>query len=397
MPSSLTSRLFGPNTSLVHGAWLCVLSALALSVLGIYAIDLGSSSGGGEHLSARAMTQSIYLAVGLLAGLIVALPNPQTVRLLAWPALAGCVVLLVFLLLPFVPSSIVRPRNGCRGWIDLGFFDLQPSELAKIAFVLVLAEYLRYSKRHRTWGGLVPPALVTAVPVALIMLQPDLGMALLFLPGCFAVLLAAGAKLKHLSIVVLAGALAGPAMYPFLKPYQQQRIVSLIKQIRGDASAASDPDLFQSATALMLSGAGQGSGYNEAQARAVVRFSRLPERHNDMIFAVIAARFGLLGGLAVLGLYATWLLGAILAAAGTRDPFGRLLIAGFAAMVAAQVVINVGMNVGIVPIVGITLPFVSYGGSSMIAVWIMTGLIFGVATRRAPRLSRPTFEFGDNQ
>lgn len=386
--------MFGPNTTLAHAGWLCVLAGVGLSVVGIYAIDLGSSMPGADGLSDRATTQVVYLIAGLLAALIVTLPNPATVRLLAWPALAGCILLLIFLLLPFVPASIVRPRNGCRGWIDLGAFDLQPSELAKIAFVLVLAEYLRYSKRHRSWGGLVPPALVTALPVALIMLQPDLGMALLFLPGCFAILLVAGAKLRHLSIVVLCGALAGPAMYPFLKPYQQQRIVSLLKQIRGDESAASDPDLFQSTTAQMLAGAGQAGGHSDARTRALVRFSRLPERHNDMVYSVVVARFGLLGGLGVLALYAIWLLGAALCAVGTRDPFGRLVIAGFAAIVAAQVIVNVGMNVGIVPIVGITLPFVSYGGSSMIAVWLMTGLIFGIATRRPPRLARPTFEFG---
>jgi rod shape determining protein RodA len=129
-------------------------------------------------------------------------------------------------------------------------------------------------------------------------------------------------------------------------------------------------------------------GYNDAKARKVVRFSRLPERHNDMVFSVIVARFGLLGGLAVVGLYGVWLTGALLTAAASREAFGRLMIVGFAAILTAQVVINIGMNVGIVPIIGLTLPFVSYGGSSMLTVWVMTGLVVGVGLRRPGRMAR---------
>ncbi|MGD9690901.1 MAG: FtsW/RodA/SpoVE family cell cycle protein [Phycisphaerales bacterium] len=383
--------MLGPQGRLATWAWLCVAAGLGLSLLGIYAIDVASASTAPQsvdEVSPRAVTQMIFLAAGLLAAAIVALPDERVVRLLAWPALGVVVALLIFVLLPFVPASIVRPRNGCRGWIDLGWFDLQPSELAKIAYVLAAAEYLRHSRNHRTLIGLVPPAAITMIPIGLIMLEPDLGMALLFVPAVFAMLLCAGARLKHLSAVVAAAVIAGSLMFPVLKPHQQQRIVSLIKQIRGDAAAASDPDLFQAATAVMLTGAGRASGYDDEKARAVVRFSRLPERHNDMVFSVIVARFGLLGGLGVLALYGTWLIGALLTAACTREPFCRLVIAGLVAIVASQTVINIGMNVGVVPIIGLTLPMVSYGGSSMLAVWMMNGLILGVGLRRPHRLSR---------
>lgn len=396
MRPSLLQRAFGPNIEWANWGCLPLLASIALSALGVYAIDVGSTDTG-TALAHRAMVQLVYLAVGVLAACTVCVPRIHLVRLLSWPILACTVGLLVFLLLPFIPASIVRPRNGCRGWIDLGPADLQPAELAKVAYVLAMAEYLRFRSDHRTWVGLTPVAVITMIPVALITLQPDLGTALLFIPTAFAILLAAGAKLKHLAIVVLAGTLAAPAMYPFLKPHQKQRIVGLIKQVQGDTAHRSDADVFQASTAIMLVGSGQAQGYNDAMARTIVRFSRLPERHNDMIFAVVAARFGLTGGLMVLALYGLWALGALLAAAASRDAFGRLVCVGSTAMIATQAVVNMGMNVGVMPIVGLPLPFVSAGGSSMVSVWLMTGLVFSVGMRPPPRMARPTFEFGAHE
>lgn len=391
MNRSVLEFVLGPRATLKTAAWLCVASGLALSLLGVYAIDVGSSlapAGGLGELHSNTRNQLIFLFAGLVAALIVALPDDRVVRFLAWPSLACVVGLLVFVLLPFVPTSIVRPRNGCRGWIDLGSFDLQPSELAKVAYVLAAAEYLRHSRNHKTLAGLVPPALITMIPIGLIMLQPDLGMALLFVPAVFAMLLCAGANIKHLTAVVLAAMIGAALMFPVLRPHQQQRIMSLIKQVKGDPGAVSDPDLFQAATAVMLTGAGQANGSGDLKARALVKFSRLPERHNDMVFSVIVARFGLVGGLGVIGLYGVWLLGAAITAIKAHDPFTRLLIVGFAAIIAAQTIINIGMNVGVLPIIGLTLPMVSYGGSSMVVVWVMTGLIMGIGLRKPHRLGR---------
>jgi cell division protein FtsW (lipid II flippase) len=302
--------------------------------------------------------------------------------------------LLVFLLIPFVPHWLVTPRNGARAWINLGPVDFQPGEVAKIAYVLVLADYFRYRKNHRTLLGLVPPALITLVPVALITLEPDLGTALLFVPCLFAMLVAAGARLKHLAAIVLVGILAGPAAYPMLKPHQQQRIVGLINMIQGSPEGAQDIN-YQSLTAVRLAGAGGAGGLPDERSRALVHFNHLPEQHNDMIFAVIVNRFGLTGGIGVFLLYAVWFLGAFMTAAGCKDPFGRLIVVGFASIIAAQMFINIGMNLAMLPIIGLTLPFVSYGGSSMLTVWLMTGLVVSVALRPPERLARPTFEFDD--
>lgn len=393
--ASLVRRFVGRELTPLTGAWLSVVAALLLSLAGIYAIDLGMADPperGPVTLAGVVLKQAIFLGVGLLGAVGVALPHYRVVRLVAWPLTFVVLCLLVFLLIPFVPTSIVAPRNGARAWIDLGPFDLQPAELAKIAYVLVMAEYLRFRENHRTVRGLLMPAVITFVPVALITLQPDLGTALLFAPAAFAMLIAAGARLKHLSVVVLVGVLAAPAAFPLLKPHQKARIIGLVRMVQ-DPLAGADSINYQGMTAQRLAGAGGVDGVSDGKARALVRFNRLPERHNDMIFAVIMNRFGLVGSLALLGLYGLWLLGAYLTAAACRDAFGRLIVVGFAAFVLAQVFVNVGMTIGMLPIIGLTLPFVSYGGSSMVTVWLMTGLILGVGLRRSTRLVRPSFEF----
>lgn len=385
------------SLAVLNPAWLCVIAAFALSLLGIYTIDLASGSaidelGGG--LSAVAWKQVVFLVVGLLAATVVALPHYKWLSLISLPAFIGCIALLVFLMIPFVPSSIVTPRNGARAWIDLGPIDLQPSELTKIAYVLVIAHYMRYRSSHRNLTGLVVPGLITAVPVALITLQPDLGTSSLFVPSLFAMLVAAGAKLRHLMLIVVSAGLAAPAVYPVLQPHQRTRIVALVRQYQGDTASARDIN-YQSYTAQNLIGAGGTAGLPREKAEALLTYNRLPERHNDTIFAVVVNRFGFLGGLVILGLTAAWVAGALAASGLCRTPQGRLICVGFAAFVATQMVVNVGMNIGLVPIIGITLPFVSYGGSSLLTVWIMTGLIMNVALHRDSKPYRRSFEYAD--
>lgn len=377
----------------VGPAWLTVLASLGLSLIGIHAIDVADALKGSEGvLGVAALKQAASLGVGVAGAVLIALPHYRVLGVASWVLLGVSLVMMVFLLVPGVPTSIVRARNGARSWIDLGPIDLQPSELAKIAYVLALAWYLRYRDNHRTVVGLLPPALITGLPVALIMLQPDLGTASLFIPALFAVLVAAGAKLKHLAVIVLIAAMAAPASYPFLKPHQQQRIKGLLLQIRGDTSADQDINM-QSVTAQRLAGAGMAAGLPEERARLLLHYNPLPERHNDMVFAVICNRLGWAGGVLTLGLYGVWIVGALLTSATCREPFGRLVPVGLTGFIVAQVFVNVGMNLGIVPIIGITLPFVSLGGSSLVTVWLMTGLIASVALRR-PRLGqRHSFEF----
>lgn len=381
-----------------NSAWIVVLASLALSLLGVYAIHLadGAKAAPVALGPPPAVKQLVFLTIGVLSAVAIVIPHYRWLGYLAVPGFIVLVGLLIFLLIPLVPTWLVKPRNGARSWIDIGPIDFQPSELVKIAFVLVLARYLRFRDNYRRFFGLIPPGLIAAVPIALITLQPDLGTATLFVPALFAMLVAAGAKLKHLILIVLLAALAAPAAYPMLKPHQKQRINGLIQQFKGDTSADQDINM-QSVAAQRIIGSGRAVGPGPKKAATLLRFNPLPERHNDMIFAVITGRFGLLGGLAVLCLYFIWITGAIITAGSTRDPFARLAIVGLAAFVAAQVFVNIGMNVGLVPIIGITLPYISYGGSSLVTVWLMTGLIFSTAIRRPRPPVRQSFEYAHEE
>ncbi|MCL4742322.1 MAG: FtsW/RodA/SpoVE family cell cycle protein [Phycisphaerales bacterium] len=390
-------RTIRSTLTLANAAWLSVIAALGLSLLGIYAIDLVGrpTAGGAFDLAPLAWKQVVFLILGLLAAVIVALPHYRILSLAAWPATVVVLGLLVFLLAPGVPKWLVSPTNGARAWINLGPVNLQPAELAKIVFVLVVARYMRFRRTHREVRGLIVPGIIAFVPMALITLQPDLGSASLFVPSLFAMLVAAGARLRHVGVIMLAGLLAAPASWPLLRPYQKERFIALVHQVQGDRSREQDIN-FQSFTAQRLVGAGGLAGNSDARTRALVRFNRLPEAHNDMVFAVVVNRFGALGGVAVFGVYLLWLGGALLTAVLCREPVGRMLCVGLAAFVAVQMVINVGMTIGLLPIIGITLPFISYGGSSMLASWIMTGLILNVALRRPMPPFRPSFEYGDD-
>lgn len=394
-----------PRFTLVHAAWLVLGASLGLSLMGIHAIDL--ASGDGEVMSATAQRQAAFLVIGIVAAFISMLAHPRLLAALAWPVTLLVGASLVFLILPFVPTSIVAPRNGSRSWINLGFTDAQPSEFAKIAYVMILSLYLSRRGTYRTLVGLVPPALLAALPMGLILLQPDLGTALLFVPTLVAMLIAAGARLWHLigagSLgVLLVAVVVGWSLwaaqrdeYPLLKKYQVQRIQAVFDPAEAQADRRTSDRGFQGRQAVMVAGAGGVSGHDPDRSRALVRFSGLPERHNDMIFAVVVNRFGLTGALTVIGLYMAWIAGALLTAAWSKDPFARLLVVGLAAMVGTQMTINIGMNIGVLPITGITLPFVSYGGSSLLAGWVMVGITFGVAMRRPPWLWRESFEFDE--
>lgn len=393
----VTGRMRGQwRIALVHAGWLSVLAALALSLLGVYAIDVATNAeGAAAGLDPRAQRQLVFVLVGVVAAVIVAIPSPRIIAMLAWPSMIACLGLLVFLFPPFVPEWLVKPEKGARGWINLQFFKLQPAEITKIAFVLVAARYLRYRNTHRSFLGLVGIGLVAGVPIGLITLQPDLGSAMLFVPALAAMLVAAGMRLRHLAIIATIALAAGPLMYPFLLPHQKVRIQGLMRQIQGDRTGAYDIN-YQSFTAQKLVGAGGIAGNSDAHSRALMEFNRLPERHNDMVFSVIVNRFGFLGGMVVIGLYLVWLLGAILTALTCKSPFGRLVPIGLAGFIATQIFVNIGMNIGLVPIIGITLPFLSAGGSSTITVWMMTGLIVSMAMRKPRPPYRPSFEYGED-
>ncbi|MFM8641781.1 MAG: FtsW/RodA/SpoVE family cell cycle protein, partial [Phycisphaerales bacterium] len=212
-------------------------------------------------------------------------------------------------------------------------------------------------------------------------LQPDLDSALLFLPCLGVMLVAAGARIKHLAIIAALGLALAPLSYPFLKPHQRDRIQAMVAQVTGD-TRVNDGIGFQGSRAITLAASGGVAGLGREEASTLIRFNRLPEEHNDMIFVVIACRWGLLGGLAVWVLGAAYAFGAYMVASRAGTAFGRLAAVGIGSMVFLQLSVNTAMTIGLLPVSGMTLPFVSYGGSSLVCLWMTTAVLFSIASRR---------------
>ncbi|MCX5658136.1 MAG: FtsW/RodA/SpoVE family cell cycle protein [Planctomycetota bacterium] len=378
--------------------WLVLAAAIGLTFIGISAISTAEAM----SVTHYARQQAVWLAIALCVAVGCTLIDPRVITQAAFPLLGLSILLEIVLVLPFMPRSMVEARNGARSWLHFGPISFEPSELAKIAFVLSLAQYLRFRENYRTLSGLLVPFAIMFVPVGLILKQPDLGTSLLFAPTLFAVLVAAGARMRHmmtlLGLAALAVAINVVVIYKFppsmqiLKPHQQSRIKAVISQAYGDTRYIKDIG-YQQYKATVLVGSGQLTGFGADRAATIVRYNRLPEDHNDMIFAVIAARWGLVGGIVTLLLYLLLVLSFLLVAMHYRNPFTRLATVGFAAMIFSQATINIGMTLGLMPITGITLPFVSYGGSSLVMSYAVVGLVVNFASRPKAIVARPSFEF----
>ncbi len=393
-----------PHIVWANPGWLMLFAAVCLTVLGIYAINLTGGLEGGLNYFAR--RQLVFLSLALVGCGVVAVPNYRWLSELMAPIGVLTLGLLVFVLLP-MPRSLVPVRNGATRWIDLGVMDFQPSELAKIVFVLSIAYLLQRRVSHRTFLGMLALFAYTFVPVGLIVIEPDLGTASLFIPALMAMLIAGGSKLRHLFFVAgMGGAFAAGAValslffaaqpepsYPLLREHQVKRLEAMINTLTGDTSGA-DTINYQGDKARTIVGAGGVSGLDTRTARATIHFNALPEDHNDMIFAVICNRFGFVGGLSVIALQGALVLSALWVAGLCREPFGRITAVGIAAMLGTQATVNIGMTIGLLPITGMTLPFVSYGGSSLLTGYIMVGLILSIALRPPGHLQRDSFEFG---
>ncbi len=381
-----TKQLHLSKTRRVHLGWIVVIAAILLTLLGVEAID--------TTRPATAVRQVVLGIVGMGSAFAVAFVPQRRLRQASWWLYVGGLFLLLFLLVPGVPDFIVHPRNGSRRWINLGVTDFQPSELIKVAFVLALASHLRFKEHYRRFGGLLVALCVALPPMFLILVEPDLGTAMLFIPALIAMLIAAGAKYRHLIAIALLAIVAAGSMYPMLRPHQKDRIQALIAQVQGDDRFEQTIG-YQGARAMTLIGAGQVLGVGKDEASELLRANHLPEEHNDMVFAVISLRWGLFGAIGTWVLYLLLGVGGLGASLGCKDPFPRLVAVGLTTMLLSQMVINTAMTIGLAPITGLTLPFISAGGSSLVVAWLMAGILFGIAMRRDPLMTREGFNFSD--
>lgn len=347
--------------------WLLLVSAFAVIALSF--MTLWNLAPGGRH--AMAWRQLTWVAIGLLALLaVVSVDYRNLVR--AAPALY--VGGLALLLTVFVLGRLVA---GARRWIHIGPFTFQPSELFKLIFVLVLAWiFTARWAQPLSRGAAVGVAAVVAVPALLIVRQPDLGTALVLLPVLAAVLVGAGIRARTLSRFVLAAVAAMPLVWFALKEYQRERLLVYVDPFRDPLGTA-----YNVIQAKIAIGSGQLVGRGVSGATQS-RLAFLPERHTDFIFAVFAETWGFVGCLVLVVAYGLLVLRGFDIAASARDPRGRVIALGVSALFATQTLVNMGMVTGLLPVVGIPLPLMSYGGSSMLVSLMGLGLLLSVRMRQ---------------
>jgi rod shape determining protein RodA len=273
---------------------------------------------------------------------------------------------------------------GAQRWIDLGFFQLQPSEVMKMALVLALARYfhgltMEETRRLRALAALL---LLVLAPAALVLRQPDLGTAVMLMLTSAAILLAAGVRLRIFATVAVAGLSAIPLAWQFLRDYQKERILTFLDPERDPLGAGYQ--ILQSKIALG-SGGMFGKGFlNGTQSQ----LSFLPERQTDFIFTMLAEEFGLMGGLTLLALYTLILIYGFVIGLGTKSQFARLVATGVTATFFVYVFINIAMVTGLIPVVGVPLPLVSYGGTAMVTIMVGVGLLMSVYVHRDIEIPR---------
>lgn len=355
-----------------------VLTTLALTGVGLAAIYSATwfrLSNAGVNPQFFVRKQVIALGIGLVAMVAAAIADYRWTRSYSPVLYLGALVLLVAVLTP-LGSEV----NGSQRWINLGGFNLQPSEVGKVAVILVLAALLHEQKGQPGFLTIVASLALVAVPSFLVFLEPDLDTSIVFVWLTFVLLLVGGVKARWLFGLAAAG--IGIVVTAFrldvIKDYQLERLTAFLD--------AGNPELargagFHTNQSLIAIGSGQlgGKGFREGSQNAL---SYVPENHTDFIFTIVGEEFGFLGAVVVLGLFAILMWRGLRIAMMAKDLYGTLLAAGIVALLLLQVFANVGMTTGIMPVSGMPLPFMSYGGTSLIVWFGLIGLLLNVHMRR---------------
>ena len=354
--------------------WLFILLLTAAACVGFGM--LYSAAGG--RLDPWASRQMVRFAVGMGVLLTVALIDIRLWLKYAYVFYFATLALLVAV------EFMGEVGKGAQRWLDLGYFGLQPSELMKIALVLALARYFhgRSIEDVRSVPTLFVPVAMVALPSALVLRQPDLGTALMLMIAGAVIFFAAGVRIwKFVTLGVIAMA-AAPVAWQFLRDYQKQRVLTFLNPENDPLGAGYH--IIQSKIAFG-SGGVFGKGYMQG-TQSHLNF--LPEMQTDFIFTMLAEEFGLVGGLALLSLYLLMLIYCLAISVRCRTQFGRLVGIGVTATFFLYVFINMAMVMGLVPVVGVPLPLVSYGGTAMMTLLFGFGLLMGVWIHRDVAVGR---------
>jgi rod shape determining protein RodA len=353
-----------------HIDWALLAAILALCALGVVMID-ATTADPSRGNSPFVVTQLYAIVIGLGAMVFMLALDYRTFTDKSHLIYIFLLALLVYVM--FLGSS----RMGARRWIWFGPFNLQPSEFAKVGVALVLAKFFGENRGTPAWSDLAIGGVLTLIPLVLIVKEPDLGTAVTLLPVFAAIAFLAGMRMRVLGALVVCLLLAAPVAWKFgLKDYQRSRVSTFLDPSQ-DAKGAG----YQQIQARITVGSGglTGKGFRHG-TQGQLRF--LPVAHNDFIFSVLAEEQGFAGVLVALGLYLFVILRALEAARLAKDRLGSYLVLGVLASFTFQVVYNITMSAGLAPVKGLTLPLMSYGGSSMIATLAGFGLILNVRMRR---------------
>lgn len=381
--------------------WPVIVAVTVLSLIGVISIWGDNAAEGRKQL--------VFLFIGLGCMLAFQAVNYLHIGRYAWGFYIISLGLIIYTLMGPLRVPGVKQINGAYAWIDMGPIKLQPAELLKIAFCMVMARYLRFRSNYRTFTGLLAPFALCFGPVALILKQPDLGTALTFIPALFAMLYVAGAKIGHLLAIVALGLCFAPLMWfagdcrvegcticprlpvmrvmpQFVKHYQRERVFAMFSD---------DPQVlqgtgYQQEHALTALGSGGFTGKGMGNI-PVGRY--VPEAHNDMVFSLVGEQFGFFGVVVVLGAYIALFTAGIEISAGTREPFGKLVAVGVVTLLAGQAFLNIMVTMKMFPVTGVTLPFVSYGGSSLVASFMAAGLLLNIGQNRPIVMANDAFEY----
>jgi rod shape determining protein RodA len=360
--------------------WGMIGLIFAIALIGLSAVYSATYTAKGP--SSLYYKQLIWVSMGVIIMFLALIPDYHTVGRYAYVLYATSLLLLLLVMV------MGRTGMGAQRWLAIGPFAFQPSELAKLSLTLALARYFAEDPKRGGYGlrDLTIPGVMVLIPLVLVLKQPDLGTALMLLLTSALIVMIAGLRMRSVFIMILIGVtivsavfLVPPVQHKIwgsLKPYQQNRIRAFV-----DPSSDRLGSGYHANQSKIAVGSGQiiGKGFRKGTQS---QMAFLPERHTDFIFAVIAEERGFIGtGLMVL-LYLILLLVGVDAAKNAKDRLGVLMAGGIVSMISLYVFINVGMAVGIVPVVGVPLPLVSYGGTSTITTFIALGLLLNIQARR---------------
>ncbi len=366
--------LRNPATRKAHAPDYLILLCVGLLVLfGIFILASASSNLGITQFGDAYyyLKHQVYYGLSLgLIGFFVAAKLYYGVYSKRAVSVTLLLLTILFLLMVFTPLGLTT--NGATRWLNLGPFSFQPAELLKVTLLVYLASWLAFKDhRHQSWKeGLLPFAAVLAIVSSILVLQHSTSPVVMLIAVALVMYFMSGAKLQYLGAIVGVGVLS-IALIVLITPYRTARVLSYLNP-EADASGGGY-HLLQAKTAIGSGGLG-GVGYGQSSIKY-----RLPEAIGDSIFAVAGEEFGFVGGVFILGLFMTLVTRMLFIARKLADPFGRLLLIGFASIITLQVVVNVGAMTGLLPLTGTTLPFISYGGTNLAVFLAMMGIVVNIS------------------